>query len=498
MGDGTTTSSPTPGAVSTIPLSVTLDSLMAGRQFSCALTNQHALYCWGSNVNGQLNGVPGTQITSATEFAAVSQLGSVSALAESGDTVCGLSTDKRVHCWGENRFGVMGIGNVFSISSPSSMLNMNLTATPSMEKISAGSSHFCVVDGNNGGHCRGSNALGQLGNSSVDSRSEDFVAVEGFPTGVGIRVLASGSSQSCAIGTDSYVYCWGSNSNGQLGDGTNTNRDTAVRVQGVFTTKKAIAISAGTSHSCGVTQDHLVFCWGRNNDGQLGDDSTTDRNLPVQVTGTLSGSPIVGVSLGGTTSCAYSSTGQTYCWGNNDTGQLGDGTYLDRDQAISVLGIPGSVQTKSLSSGLSHNCALGSDQKAYCWGGNAYGQLGDGTSTEQVMAQVVQSGDLASRSIKSVELGNYTSCALTQEGVAYCWGNNQSGAVGDGTFLNRVVPTKVAVPGGVTTSSINVESDMACAQSSRGKNYCWGNVNSRNPVFDFSTFLSPYSMVSGN
>ena len=198
------------------------------------------------------------------------------------------------------------------------------------------------------------------------------------PAGVTFTSISAGWYHSVALGSDGNAYAWGNNSLGQLGDGTNTPSNTPVQVQapaGVTFT----SISAGAEHSVALGSDGNAYAWGKNGLGQLGDGTNTHSNTPVQVQAPA-GVTFTSISSGDNHAVALGSDGNAYAWGNNNLGQLGDGTNTDRNTPVQVQA-PAGVTFTSISAGAEHSVALGSDGNAYAWGNNSLGQLGDGTNT---------------------------------------------------------------------------------------------------------------------
>jgi alpha-tubulin suppressor-like RCC1 family protein len=186
--------------------------------------------------------------------------------------------------------------------------------------------------------------------------------------------LAAGSSHTCALTEAGGLHCWGDNAHGQLGDGTSEDRSTPVRVSGLE--RGVIALTAGGWHTCALTEDGGVHCWGWNGRGQLGDGTTEDRSTPVTVSGLQSG--VTAITAGGSYTCALTDAGAVRCWGNNEDGQLGDGTTENRTTPVRVSGLDSDII--ALAAGESHTCALAEDGGVHCWGWNWDGQLGDGTA----------------------------------------------------------------------------------------------------------------------
>jgi alpha-tubulin suppressor-like RCC1 family protein len=200
-------------------------------------------------------------------------------------------------------------------------------------------------------------------------------AIPAFVLGLrgGIAAIAAGKFHTCAVRLEGGVNCWGLNDNGQLGDTTTTEQHVPVRVKGL--TSRVVAIAAGDAHTCVVTDEGGVRCWGDNTSGQLGDGTTTARHAPVRVNGLTSG--IAAVAAGSFHSCALNTAGGVKCWGDNSFGQIGDGTTTRRHAPVAVLGLTSGVD--ALDGGNLHSCAAIAPAVLKCWGINTFGQLGDGT-----------------------------------------------------------------------------------------------------------------------
>ena len=297
--------------------------------------------------------------------------------------------------------------------------------------------------------------------------------------------VSAGGSFSCALTTAGFAFCWGTNTNGQLGDGTTTNSNVPVAVLGGPTYQRLIA---GMNHICGTSkQTGAAFCWGANTVGKLGNDSLTSSNVPIEVSG---GRNYRMVAAGANHTCGVTATipGVAYCWGNNNGGQLGDGTTTNSNVPVAVLG---GLNFGSVSAGSLHTCGATGDGTAYCWGSNSNNRLGHGGPVGGYSSvPVVVSGGLAFLPL-SVSAGSLHTCGVTFGRAAYCWGTGGYGALGDGTNLNRNVP--VAVLGGLNFGSVSAGSTHSCGLTLGGAAYCWGlnnigqlgdgtNTNSNVPV----------------
>ena len=321
--------------------------------------------------------------------------------------------------------------------------------------ISSGTASTCVVlnPGTSGGvECWGSNADGQLGNGTT-TNSSTSVPVSGLS---GATQVAVGEYHACALLVGGSIECWGENNDGQLGNGTTTNSLVPVVVSGLT---NAVQISLGQNNGCALTSAGSVECWGLNNDGQLGNATTTNSSVPVSVS---SLSNVVQVSTGTNQSCAVLTSGAVKCWGYNNDGQLGNGTTTNSSTPVSVSALSGA---SVVAAGQNHACAQTSGT-VQCWGYNNNGQLGNGTTTNSSTPVSVSS--LSGASVLSAE-GN-ESCAVVS-GALKCWGYGNYGELGNGGTASHSTPVSVSSLTSVT--QVSVGEDQACALS--GSNYsCWG------------------------
>ena len=231
--------------------------------------------------------------------------------------------------------------------------------------------------------------------------------------------------------TGGAVWCWGINSYGALGDGTTVTTTYPVAVSGLGAGVAAVA--AGTNHTCALTTDGAVWCWGRNNRGQLGDGTTTDHLTPVAVSGL--GIGVTAIAAGPTTPVRSRQGARSSAGEATIDGQIGDGSTTDRTTPVTVSSLGSGVA--AIAAGHSHTCAATSAGAAWCWGFNSYGQLGDGT-TSMRYTPVAVSG--LGSGVASIVGGYYHTCAITTGGAVSCWGQNSSGALGDGTTTSRTTP----------------------------------------------------------
>lgn len=288
----------------------------------------------------------------------------------------------------------------------------------------------------------------------------------GVPPGATGRTLSAGAFHTCALGAGRAVWCWGRNDRGQLGDGTTTDRAVPTPVVGLGA---VVEISAGPLHTCARLGDGTVRCWGENTAGALGDGTTTDSAVPVEVVGL---SDAVELSLDDTLmpdsghSCARRASGEVVCWGNNSTGQLGDGTTTSRSVPAPVALVSDSI---AVASGRNHACALRADRTVVCWGYSGYyGALGDGTTNDSLVPVAV----VGLGPVTAITAGEGHSCALGADGSVWCWGWGDHGALGDGSGLDRALPVSVTtLPRAI---AIDAGSYSTCATVADGTARCWG------------------------
>lgn len=282
----------------------------------------------------------------------------------------------------------------------------------------------------------------------------------------GVRSVATGLSHSCAVSLQGQVFCWGANDWGQLGDGTRTPRSAPVHVSGLpgsFT-----SVSLGENFSCALSEAGEVYCWGENQVGQLGNGSDAiDSPVPAAVAGL--GSGVRQLGSGGTFSCAVDAAERAFCWGGNFWGGLGDGTYEHRNRPVRVTNLAAGVQRISV--GQVHACALTQTGRIACWGANNYGQLGIGSTESQPRATRV--GSLGEGNLEIAAGLNFT-CALRGTRRVFCWGLAGMGQIGPVPDAFSTVPlrqTEIA-PGarGLVTAGFT-----ACALDRSRSAFCWGD-----------------------
>jgi alpha-tubulin suppressor-like RCC1 family protein/tRNA A-37 threonylcarbamoyl transferase component Bud32 len=295
--------------------------------------------------------------------------------------------------------------------------------------------------------------------ASTPAAATSTVAPIGPPPSRSRVSVVAGGLHTCLIGADGRAFCWGGNDQGQLGvaGGNRLSAPSPVGADLRFT-----AIAPGLAHSCAIARGGALWCWGENEHGQLGDRSETSRGTPVR---SAVGYAFRAIAAGAAHTCGLTNDGSALCWGSDSHGQLGDGGSADRTAPVAVLG---SQRYVSLDVGWNFTCGLTDGGKAWCWGDNSAGQLGDGTTTNRRQPTPVQ----GAIGFQAITAGSAHACGITPSGEAYCWGRNASGELGDGSTSPRSTPVRVRTDEQFV--SIAAGAVHTCAVASDGEAWCWG------------------------
>jgi cysteine-rich repeat protein len=446
-------------------------AIRANQHATCAITNTGALYCWGNNHAGRLG--DGTQENRVLPTLVLGMEANIRSVALGLSQTCAVKHDGSTWCWGLNQGGSLGQG----IEGDSYTTPRNAALTGQATMITARSSYTCAATSKDGQanpdtvQCWGGNYHGVVGDGSNSDKAKP-VAVLDLPEGV--TALAAGLEHMCAIASDK-LYCWGNNSNYQLGVSLFANKNRAFAVPGVG--NGPLAVAAGYAHTCAVDAAGAVLCWGQNADGQLGDGTKTKRASATPASVLTSSATML--ALGDKHSCAADNAGAVWCWGNNDQGQLGDGTTDGRLQPTATVAMTKPVV--KIVAGGDHSCAIDSGGDLWCWGDNSSGQIGNGsvvdvTSPTKLTGLItpildvtvgpnntcalLAQGEVAcwgtgwgnvpllipglTGPYQSIAIGGYHRCVLTQAGIVQCWGNGGSGQLGDGWAFS-MTPLQVSI-----------------------------------------------------
>lgn len=334
------------------------------------------------------------------------------------------------------------------------------------DTITAGEYHTCGIDTSGQAWCWGSDGNGQVGDdSAVQWLKPDPVAVSGGHT---FTALSAGTIHTCGLDTSGAAWCWGSDSYGQVGDGNTSQADkyAPVSVVGGHT---FTLISAGGGHTCGIDSSGKAWCWGHDGYGQLGDgnDNQGTEYAPIAVDTSLT---FTALDAAPYHTCGIDSTGKAWCWGYDDSDQLGNGT--DQDTKFSPDPVTGTLEFASLSAGPHHTCGIDTAGGAWCWGADWNGRVGDGNDDQQAEPDpVAVAGGLT---FTRLTAGGVHTCGIDTSDNAWCWGHDGSGQVGDGNDDQTDEYAPVTVDTDLALTHIAAGWNHTCAIDSTGAAWCWG------------------------
>jgi alpha-tubulin suppressor-like RCC1 family protein len=389
---------------------------------------------------------------------------------------CALQPSGSVRCWGSNRNGELGDGTQGSGTATSVA-----TGLTDAIALTAGTFHHCALKAGGNVACWGSNSNGQIGNGgATTAASLGPTLVSGLTDAVAI---SAGSAHSCALKANGNVACWGFNDSGALGNGTTTQSLVPTAVIGLT---DAIAISAGQAHTCALRADRTLVCWGYNNNGQLGIGSSTPgdfRSIPTLVTGLTDA---VAINAGFNHTCALKANGSATCWGSNVSGELGDGTTATRVISTAVIGLTDAVAISaggnSVEGTYARTCALKANGSVACWGDKSY----DNTGNSGIQNQLTPALIAGITNTAALSAGGDHICALRNNGSIACWGDGRFGQLGDGSIGG--IQTNLIVVTGLTDAKVVSASRIyhSCAVKTSGAVVCWG-INSSGQLGDGTT-----------
>jgi alpha-tubulin suppressor-like RCC1 family protein len=362
-------------ALTVIPTTAFTTNLDAGQAHTCALTSGGQAYCWGNNGVGQLG--DSTASTRTTPVAVLQQAGVTFTQLSAGQIHnCALTSGGVAWCWGYNADYRLGDSTTSLGLAP---VQVKGATGITWGSISAGAQHTCGLDTSGNAYCWGYNLYGQLGNNATAAQKTP-VAVQ-MPGGVTFSAITAGEKHTCALDTTGQAWCWGYGAEGAMGGGFSFGDSIPVQVThpGGVTFS---SIHTEYRHTCALTSAGQAYCWGKNGSGQLGNNNTTTQYTPVAVQQPV-GVTFAQIRTGYDNTCAVTSGGQAYCWGlNNNRGQVGDGTIWTTRRTPVAVAQPAGVSLGAVTVGSSFACGVDGVGQAWCWGRNDSSQLGDGGTTD--------------------------------------------------------------------------------------------------------------------
>jgi alpha-tubulin suppressor-like RCC1 family protein len=324
---------------------------------------------------------------------------------------CYLSSTGRAKCWGWNKFGQTG-----QPESADRVIATDWVDLHGVVQVSAGGYHTCAVNVDHQVYCWGRNNMGQLGNGSTTDSSVP-VLVRGLE-GARIYAVISGSLHTCAYEMKGRVWCWGSNRDGKLGAGIkDVFSSTPMLV--LAPVEQVIGLSVGAIFTCAAGGTGQTWCWGDGSFGQTGNKIFTSSQLPQQITKTIPEVKLI--TSGWFHTCALSTNDEISCWGKNYEGELGNSSTVSRAETVTISGVHTKTGVSFIAAGGRSTCAATLDHQVYCWGKNDYGQVGDGIAKDQLFPKLISTSEAG---IISLALGASHACYLTENNQLWCWGAN--------------------------------------------------------------------------
>lgn len=438
---------------------LTVQSIMATsggiNAYGCALLTGGILKCWG------------TAWASFMQWSSVAEPYSSSIytkVAGHYSHICGISDTAELKCWGANAFGQLGLGDYSTRSNPTAV-----DSGTSYAQVDLGSVHTCAITTAGALKCWGSGSDGRLGTGS----SLTWTTPQLIDSGVNYSVISGGQDHTCGITTTGVLKCWGDNSLAQLGNGTTTDQYSPVVIDSGVSYS---SVSAGKVHTCGITTTGVLKCWGYNGLGQLGDSAANDSgqdyaSLPHVID---SGVTYSAVSAGAASTCAITTLGVLKCWGENTSGQIGNGLKTWTDQGTSAsqwtpLIVDSGTTYSSVSVGQDFSCGVTTSGRGKCWGSNYYNQMGD------LVDYLVLSPKSSGFQLSSVAMSRsaYHSCGLVTDGYLKCWGENLEGQLGTGQ-RSTAESVPMMVDSTVKYSQVSLGEKFGCGLTKAGAIKCWG------------------------
>jgi len=454
LGDSTRTNKTIPIQESTS--AEDWSAISAGSYHTVALKNNGTLWGWGDNTYGQLG--DGSTTANSNPIQEITNAEDWSAISAGSYHTVALKSNGTLWAWGYNSHGQLGDGSMINNSSPI----QESTRTEDWSAISAGSSHTVALKSNGTLWAWGDNRYGQLGDGTIINHN---IPQQENSKDILWSIISAGSLHTVALKNNGTLWAWGRNDYGQLGNNSTTNSSSSL-IQEITGAEDWSVVSAGNGQTMALKNNGTLWVWGRNDYGQLGDGSTTNSSSPIQeITGAEDWSVI---SAGDLHTVALKSNGTLWAWGRNDYGQLGDGSTTNSSSPIQE--ITGAEDWSDISAGAYHTVALKSNGTLWAWGYNRFGELGDGSTIDSSnpIQEITGVEDWS-----GISAGAYHTVALKSNGSLWAWGYNKYGRLGDGSTTDSSSPVQEST-GAKDWSVVSAGSSHTVALKSNGTLWAWG------------------------
>ena len=486
LGNGGTSDKTTPTLTSSLGTGRTAVALSSGEYHTCAILDNGAVSCWGKGGYGRLGNGGTSDKTTPTLTSSLGTGRTAVALSSGYQHTCAILDNGAVSCWGRGSSGQLGNGGTSDQTTPT--LTSSLGTGRTAVALSSGSFHTCAILDNGAVSCWGYGYWGQLGNGGTSTKTTPTLTSSlgtGRTAALSERdhdgdgtfnifqahsnldyresTLSSGEYHTCAILDNGAVSCWGWGGYGRLGNGGISQKYTPTLTSSLGTGRTAVALSSGYSHTCAILDNGAVSCWGRGNNGQLGNGATSDRSTPTLTSSLGTGRTAVALSSGGYHTCAILDNGAVSCWGRGNYGQLGNSATSDKTTPTLTSSLGTGRTAVALSSGGHHTCAILDNGAVSCWGRGTYGQLGNGgTSTKTIPTLTSSLG--TGRTAVALSSGDLHTCAILDNGAVSCWGYGHYHQLGNGATSDRSTPTLTSSLGtGRTAVALSSGYSHTCA-----------------------------------
>ncbi len=507
---------------------LTIKKVFMGNTSSCVIASDDKLYCWGLAEHGKLgnNSTVNTSVPVAVDTSGVLSGKAIIDVKMYQDNTCVRDSNQEIYCWGSNSSGQLGNNTLTSSSVPVAVLKSGQAIGKTFKTISGFEDRPCAIGSDDQLYCWGSYLMSGLpvfhnqlfplpvyANSVSNTTLSNITFQTGYPDGTVCVQTASGdyycksyefikhfnfgvqfkksyhfSTTTCFLGVNNLAYCMGEGVGVGNTSVPTTNFPIALDMTNVGAGVTIKDMGAGLYHACILTSNNKVYCWGTNFVGSLGNGTLANAAIPTEIdmSGVLSGKTIKALSVGGVTTCVIASDDQGYCWGFNMFGNLGDGTLVDAASpvAINTAGVLNGKLLRNVTAFVYNTCAIADDNLAYCWGANTNGTIGNGTQVDSnVPVAVDTTGVLSGRTIKGLLSGDSTICSIADDNNVYCWGLNDKGQLGNGTYVDSYVPVAVSRSGVLnnkTVKNLKMAANTSCVLASDDKVYCWGDGSANN------------------